>query len=661
MGSTIPYYYFLRKNGNKAFEQTFDEAKPFSEGLAAISIDKKWGYVDKQGNLKIPPTYTSASSFKEGKALVKIDKNAFLIDKNGKVVLNLPYKNVNNFKEGRAGVENEAGKWGFIDSLGNVVIDFQYQHTLLSFYEGLCAVQKQGKMGYIDKQGQKIIPPQFEQAMPFFEGMACVQMLTKDQQKHFGFINQKGKIVINPAYEQAYRFSEGLASVRQAGKFGYINKKGKLIIPCLYDQAQDFHEGLACVKLQGKWGIIDAKGDWIVRPKYEQVNVYGFSDELLGVKIRDKWGMINKKGNPTLPTEYASNRVSFDLYHCQEDLILAYAPSEKVLIDRKGKVTMLQSLGYTYPDWGGFSNGLIILKKNDKWGALDSTLQVKIPFEYDSLGRFNENRCVAVWQGKYVYLNEKGERINEMLYDTADRFRGERAIASIDNHYFFIDKGGSIVFEIPRNRGYLPNGWNSVATNTSNDVWIFKENDLLGFSDNNGNVMQQTIHQALYFNEHHIGLMRNKNFKYGLINKQGEIVLPHKYERLGLYSEGLFAAKENGLWGFIDEKGNYIIPPKYEDDRFYFPNEMRNGLVAVKKNGLFGFINVHDEAITPFKYKRAYQFEQGFAYIEINGREGFLDTQGREYFSPTLDIRTPQEGFCIASRAGKFGILYQPK
>ena len=49
---------YIDIQGKKLFDRTFAEAMPFSEGLAAVSLDgEKYGYIDKTGEFVIPPIY----------------------------------------------------------------------------------------------------------------------------------------------------------------------------------------------------------------------------------------------------------------------------------------------------------------------------------------------------------------------------------------------------------------------------------------------------------------------------------------------------------------------------------------------------------------------------------------------------------------------------
>jgi hypothetical protein len=60
-------------------------------------------------------------------------------------------------------------------------------------------------------------------------------------------------------------------------------------------------------------------------------------------------------------------------------------------------------------------------------------------------------------------------------------------------------------------------------------------------------------------------IVRDKKSRlYGLLNQQGDMVLPVKYTEMGRFSEGLvFLAAENNKYGFANEKGEIVIPMKF--------------------------------------------------------------------------------------------------
>jgi hypothetical protein len=40
----------LDRKGTLLIDRKFDDARPFSEGLAAVKVEKKYGFIDKAGN-----------------------------------------------------------------------------------------------------------------------------------------------------------------------------------------------------------------------------------------------------------------------------------------------------------------------------------------------------------------------------------------------------------------------------------------------------------------------------------------------------------------------------------------------------------------------------------------------------------------------------------
>jgi len=65
------------------------------------------------------------------------------------------------FKEQRCAVQNDTGKWGFIDMAGNIVIDYQFDSIGNEFNNGRCVVFKDKKAGVIGLDGNFIIDPQY--------------------------------------------------------------------------------------------------------------------------------------------------------------------------------------------------------------------------------------------------------------------------------------------------------------------------------------------------------------------------------------------------------------------------------------------------------------------------------------------------------------------
>lgn len=147
----------------------------YSDGLMAAGQKDKWGFIDSTGVFKIIPVYESVDDFSEGWAVVeKKEKgengNSYMvyINKAGKEMpgIRADYLNASNFKEGLAFYQ----KTGFsetvryIDKAGKEVFKSEseqfFDHG--KFSNGLAAVpNKEGKYGYINTKGELVIPYQF--------------------------------------------------------------------------------------------------------------------------------------------------------------------------------------------------------------------------------------------------------------------------------------------------------------------------------------------------------------------------------------------------------------------------------------------------------------------------------------------------------------------
>ena len=61
------------KTGKMVIPLKYDEAWYFREGLAAVKLNGKWGFVDKSGNEAVPLKYDEVRLFSEGLAAVKLN------------------------------------------------------------------------------------------------------------------------------------------------------------------------------------------------------------------------------------------------------------------------------------------------------------------------------------------------------------------------------------------------------------------------------------------------------------------------------------------------------------------------------------------------------------------------------------------------------------
>lgn len=63
---------FIDTTGKTAIRPVYDYVESFSEGLAAVQINKQFGFIDIKGNMVIPPRdFDDVNSFHEGMAVIE--------------------------------------------------------------------------------------------------------------------------------------------------------------------------------------------------------------------------------------------------------------------------------------------------------------------------------------------------------------------------------------------------------------------------------------------------------------------------------------------------------------------------------------------------------------------------------------------------------------
>lgn len=165
------------------------------------------------------------------------------------------------------------GSYGYVDSVGNVVIACQFDDAK-EFSEGLAAVLSRDgnvseggvfgplsltlKWGYVDTTGLTVIPCQFDFAGQFSDGYAAVMSGNK-----WGFIDHNGDTLVDYKYDEVHRFVNGYAAVCRDGLWGYIDTDGNQLVPCRYEVASDFgSDGFAAVSRVDSTGFVFRNGQW---------------------------------------------------------------------------------------------------------------------------------------------------------------------------------------------------------------------------------------------------------------------------------------------------------------------------------------------------------------------------------------------------------------
>ena len=98
-----------------------------------------------------------------------------------------------------------------------------------------------------------------------------------------------------------------------------------------------------------------------------------------------------------------------------------------------------------YKRVGCLNEGLAVVSKDMKYGAVDEKGTVIVPLEYDFIADFKENLAHAKKGKKKGYINKTGEVVIPFEYDIAQDFENGKAKVQKMDQWFYIDTQGKVV------------------------------------------------------------------------------------------------------------------------------------------------------------------------------------------------------------------------
>ena len=290
---------------------------------------------------------------------------------------------------------------------------------------------------------------------------------------------------------------------------------------------------------------------------------------------------------------------------------------------------------------------LIPYRKGKLYGYANRKKEIIIPIKYTRAELFNQYGLAKVATGgpnqtdkKYGYINKKGEEVIP-LGKYADIGQFEDSVTLIETLvkdtllYGVIDiYGKEIVKPQYNNRLQFKNGFAVVTKfNYPRTGWNIQD-------------------------------------KTGLINRNGEVVIPVEYAGVSQIVKGVAVVQQFGLLKFalVSQNGEMITPFKFDGMNAPISNlefneeNTSSGLIPAMvgdyKTGKWGFINFKGETVIPFQYQAAFYFKNGYSIVKLNNKWGAINIKGEITISVEYDA--PDNYFSslfLFGKAGKYGFI----
>lgn len=534
---------FIDTTGKTIVSFNYTYARDFKEDIAKVYVggknddwvyDGKWNYVNKNNKLIIPESFTGQSSFTNGLMIVSKEEIIKypgendetttlygLINTKGDFKLKPIYYSIDFVNKKLIQVKKNYSEPIQLLRLDlSKVIEGEIQEILGSSYsksDTLLFVRSNGLWGIVSTDGNTIVPPTFDQIkcdLSTGKNLYYVHKIIEDNNANI---------------------SKNL--------MGIIDIHGKEILPIQYEDFQTLSNSYSdysfLVKKNKKWGRVDQDNQLISPFEYEtllptDIKVNG--DMVFLVSKKGKWGLIDNDNNVIIDLIFDTLPNAYDIqYGFRKNSIKASYGGKIAIIDQAGKFRYppkFENIDYSLSDW---KRNRVEVSENGKVGLTDTLGNIKVPLIYDEL-IYGEDRYIL------------GKRISK---------------------YFLIDtESGEELMEFEDViMSSMPNGSHRVVPLKKNGKWGYV------------NVSTGTIFSDFQFEEilndnFYCGVNRIKiNGKYGLLGKNGKIIIPAEYDEMIRQACSIdrddkasmkIEARKGRKWGLLNFDGTILKEFKYK-------------------------------------------------------------------------------------------------
>ncbi|WP_207511998.1 WG repeat-containing protein [Longitalea luteola] len=416
-----------------------------------------------------------------------------------------------------------------------------------SFYDNdLSQVKLNGKYGVINTKGQIIIPCIYDEMTSMtIDGMAYY-VVSKGGRE--GVINAQNETVIPFEYgniRKSYNSSMHL-EVSKNGRYGLMNfVSRKMVIPAIYERVDVLSNNLVQVRKGNLYTLFNLSGEQVFSNWYSQLDINIDSDYAL-VELNGKKGVISLAEKKTIPLEYEVLTRLRNGYSSTNTFFIAARAGRYGILGRDGKIVL--PFQYSMITTSGYD--LVVVTKNNKKGLLTTEGTPVLAVEYDDI--VDADRYLMIKKdSKYGVVNRSGAFLLPVEYEAMSRM-------------YMADSYSTSYLLATRN------GKKGVVDAISGKPRIeFVYDDLIGYR-------KYSYSSTENFNNSIIAV---RNGKYGMIEINGNVLLPFNYDDLQYMNSFLVIAGKGGKYGVVDiyNHNNVVLPFEYQ-----FVNCKNSTVVAYK-------------------------------------------------------------------------------
>jgi hypothetical protein len=430
--------------------------------FSRVKIAGKWGLVDTARNLLsalyddvLWCRYVSPPSY-----IVRRDSKYGALDARGRETVPCRYDYLAHdgffrpqdyYLNGKR-LAKQGKRWGMLDiATGETIVPFVYDTLIYdTAHPGYIIAQKDGRWGLISTTGKAIIKPKYLAYHRFSTEVMAMQA-SSGRWKFFSTAGKKAKLRFDQLnYVSPYH--HGLAMAAIGRSYGYIDTAGRVVVPFVYDMVHD-----------------PETEEWYNQKEYTQRDIdllyhpyfaNAFHNGYAAVHRDYCWGIIDSTGREVIPCQYSSEEFDTDKGCVSEGLLVLRRDNKDGFVDLAQRTT----IPFEYDEALPFHRGLALVRQGRLWGFINRSNEQVAPIkyyrvEYDDHGAVSDNRrqfTDTVFAA--VFVKDSTDNIYMGFIDVS----GREAIPCryhvghlVGQHRQKMDGSGDTIFLMPESvRGY---------------------------------------------------------------------------------------------------------------------------------------------------------------------------------------------------------------
>lgn len=448
---------------------------------------------------------------------------------------------------------------------------------------------KNGLWGLVAAGGELLISPHLE---GLWEAYGCAPItddfiVVQDSQGKLGIYDRQGRKIFSPLFEKLEWLKDGLAWVATAAGEGLVHITGLWLIDATYDRLEPFVNHTFLAEKQGRWGVLDVYGRVLIPLDYDKIELWNteklivlykstatelmpvelltslqqgepyyplavfdavelLDDRFLKVKSGDYYGVLSATLEVVLEVAYKNIQLKKNTWivHTDEgmrllrmsgrplvaDTFALVQPGSRYILARRDSLWHIydylgQRIERQVADTAWFLGSAVVLQTGKKTTALLENGRWQDWSDYHDFQLLRTTHDASRY---FIQMRNRRDRIGVI-----DRYGQERlpfryeAVYMLDNYLIKVHAKHRVGLVDTSGREILPLDYEGI-----------------------GDLIEGTI-----------PLM--KRGRFGVFVPHKTLIEP-QFESL-LHAEGRYwRARVGGKWGLLDEQGNKLLPFRYD-------------------------------------------------------------------------------------------------